>query len=223
MLCNNSVTSYTSKQMKNKWLFTLSTITLMLISSSVIATEPGISIGVKAGANLSNVYDSEDANFQADPKIGFAAGAFLQFPIGSFLGFQPEVMFSQRGFRGSGSILFSEYTFVRTANYIDVPLLLAIKPIPMVTVLVGPQYSYLISQRYVFNNEFINIDQQEEFENENIRKNMLCITGGFDINVKNLVFSARAGWDFLDNNGDGTSSTPRYKNMWTQATIGYRF
>lgn len=209
--------------MKNKWLFTLSAITLLLFSTSVFATEPGLSIGVKAGANLSNIYDSEDANFQADSKIGFAAGAFLQLPIGNLLGFQPELLFSQRGIRGSGTILFSDYTFVRTANYIDIPLLLAIKPIPMVTLLVGPQYSYLISQRYEFNNEFINIDQQEEFENENIRKNTLCITGGFDINLKNLVLSARAGWDITDNHGDGTSSTPRYKNMWTQATIGYRF
>ena len=209
--------------MKNKWLLTLSVFTLSLFITSVFATEPGISIGVKAGANLSNIYDSEGEDFQADPKLGFAAGAFLQIPLGVFLGIQPELLFSQKGLRGSGTIFTSDYTFVRTTNYIDVPLLLAIKPIPTLTLLVGPQYSYLISQRYEFNNEFINIDEQEEFENENIRKNTLCITGGFDVNLDNLVLSARAGWDFLDNKGDGTSSTPRYKNMWTQATIGYRF
>jgi len=209
--------------MKNKWLLTFSVITLLLLSTTVFATEPGLSIGVKAGANLSNIYDSDGEDFQADSKLGFAAGAFLSIPIGSFLGVQPELMFSQRGLRGSGTILFSDYTFVRTTNYIDVPLLLAIKPIPEFTLLVGPQYSYLISQSYEFNNEFINIDQQEEFENENIRKNILCITGGFDVNLNNLVLGARAGWDLLDNNGDGTSTTPRYKNMWAQATIGYRF
>lgn len=210
--------------MKNKWLLTFSVITLLLFSTTVFATEPGaLSIGVKAGANLSNVYDSSSEDFQADSKLGLAVGAFLSIPIGSFLGVQPELLFSQRGIRGSGTILFSDYTFVRTANYIDVPLLLAIKPIPQLTLLVGPQYSYLLSQRYEFNNEFINIDQQEEFENENIRKNIMCITGGFDVNLNNLVLGARAGWDLLDNNGDGTSSTPRYKNMWAQATIGYRF
>jgi len=210
--------------MKNKWLLTFSVITLLLLSTTVFATEPGgLSIGVKAGANLSNIYDSEGEDFEADSKLGFAAGAFLSIPIGTFLGVQPELMFSQRGLRGSGTILFSDYTFVRTTNYIDVPLLLAIKPIPEFTLLVGPQYSYLISQSYEFNNEFINIDQQEEFENENIRKNILCITGGFDVNLNNLVLGARAGWDLLDNNGDGTSTTPRYKNMWAQATIGYRF
>jgi hypothetical protein len=37
------------------------------------------------------------------------------------------------------------------------------------------------------------------------------------------VLSARSGWDVQRNNGDGTSSIPRYKNVWFQATIGYRF
>ncbi len=200
-----------------------SVIALLIFSTTVSASDPLFSAGVKAGLNLSNIYDSQDANFQADSKAGFAAGAFVMVPFGSIFGFQPELLFSQRGLRGSGTILFSEYTFSRTSNYIDLPLLLAIRATPMVTLLVGPQYSYLISQRYVFNNEFINIDQQEEFENENIRKNTLCLTGGIDINIKNMVFGARAGWDLFDNHGDGTTSTPRYKNMWTQATIGYRF
>lgn len=208
--------------MKNKWLWTLSAITLLLFSTSVFATDPGISIGLKAGGNLSNIYDSEGEDFQAKPKLGFAAGAFLSIPVGIF-GFQPEFLFSQRGLRGSGTILSSDYSFVRTTNHIDIPLLFAVRTIPFLTLLVGPQYSYLISQRYEFNNEFINIDQQEEFENENLRRNTLCITGGFDLSIDHLVFSARAGWDFLNNNGDGTSSTPRYKNMWTQATVGFRF
>jgi hypothetical protein len=52
---------------------------------------------------------------------------------------------------------------------------------------------------------------------------MLCLTGGFDITMKHIVLSARAGWDLQENHSDGTSSTPRYKNVWYQGTIGYRF
>lgn len=208
--------------MKNKWLLSLSIITLSFFSTSAFATDPGISIGAKVGGNLSNIYDSKSEDFQADPKLGFAAGAFITIPIGNFLGVQPELLFSQRGLRGSGSVLLSPYSFTRTTNHIDVPILLAIKPIPTLTILVGPQYSYLISQSYKFNNEFLNIDQQEEFVNENIRKNTFCITGGFDINLNHFVISGRVGWDLMENNGDGTSTTPRYKNTWTQATIGYK-
>ena len=133
--------------MKNNWQLSLLVISLLL-SISVLATEPGISIGIKAGANLSNIYDSQSSDFQADPKLGFAAGGFLSIPIGNFLAVQPELLFSQRGFQGSGSVLLSNYSFTRTTNYIDIPLLLAFKPIPFITILAGPQYSYLISQNY---------------------------------------------------------------------------
>lgn len=180
-------------------------------------------IGVKVGANLSNVYDTQGQQFQADSKFGLAAGAFVSIPLGRYFGIQPEVLFSQKGFQGSGSLLGSNYSFSRTTNHIDIPILLAIKPIELVTVLVGPQFSYLLSQKYVFNSALINTQQEQQFNNENIRKNMLGITGGIDFNLSNIVISARTGWDFQDNAGDGTSTTPRYKNMWYQATIGYRF
>ena len=64
--------------------------------------------------------------------------------------------------------------------------------------------------------------QQTEFENNNVRKNILCVTGGIDINIKHFVLGARAGWDVQDNNGDGTNSDPRYKNVWYQLTVGFR-
>ena len=51
---------------------------------------------------------------------------------------------------------------------------------------------------------------------------MLCFVAGFDINYQHLVFGARVGWDVQNNNGDGTSSNPSYKNEWFQATIGLR-
>ncbi|MCE5330881.1 MAG: PorT family protein [Bacteroidales bacterium] len=213
--------------MKNKSLVLLAAVALFLFPATNFAqsSQPseGISAGFKVGANLSNVYDSDNEDFQADSKLGFAAGAFLSLPLGRYLGIQPEILFSQKGFQGSGSILGSDYSFSRTTNYIDIPILLAIKPIGLITLLVGPQYSYLMSQKYVFKSAIVNIEQEEQFENEDIRKNTLCITGGFDVNLTNIVLSARTGWDLQNNSADGTSSTPRYKNMWYQATVGYRF
>jgi hypothetical protein len=181
-----------------------------------------IQIGVKAGANLSNVYDTEDEDFTADPKLGFAGGVFAAIPIGTFLGVQPELLFSQKGYKGSGSILGSEYKYSRTSNFIDVPLLLAIKPFSTLTILAGPQFSFLLKETYRIENDIINVDEEQVFENDNIRKNTLCLVGGVDINLSSLVIGARVGCDLQNNNGDGTSTTPRYKNIWYQATIGYR-
>jgi len=181
-----------------------------------------ITAGLKVGANYSNVYDSEGEQFNADPKFGLAAGIFVAIPIGKYLGVQPELLFSQKGFQGSGSLLGSDYSFKRTTNFIDVPLLLAFKPSQKVTILAGPQYSYLIKEKYTFESAIVNLDQEEEFSNENLRKNILCFLGGVDLNFTHMVIGARVGWDFQNNNGDGTSTTPTYKNMWYQATIGLK-
>ncbi len=179
--------------------------------------------GVKAGVNYSNVYDSEGEDFSADPKFGFVGGAFLAVPIGSFLGIQPEILYSQKGFKAVGRILGSSYEFTRTTSYIDVPVFVAIKPSKMFTILAGPQYSYLVSQKDEFVSSIMSTAQMQEFENDNLRKNTLSIAGGVDINVRHSVLGLRAGWDVTNNNGNGTSTTPRYKNTWLQATVGFRF
>jgi hypothetical protein len=181
-----------------------------------------ILFGLKAGTNFSNVYDEKGEEFDAKSKTGLAAGAFVAIPIGEYLGIQPEILFSQKGFKAKGGILGSSYDFTRTTNYIDVPLLVAVKPVEFLTLVAGPQYSYLLKEKYDFENASTSIEQEEEFINDNIRKNTLSFTGGVDININHIVLGARAGWDFLNNNGDGTSTTPRYKNAWLQATVGYR-
>lgn len=194
----------------------------VIAGSSNAQTRSKLHIGLKAGANYSNVYDSEGEAFNADAKFGLAAGAFLAIPIGQFVGIQPEILFSQKGFKATGALLGSPYSLTRTTSYIDIPLLLAIKPSEFLTVLVGPQYSYLLKQKDVLDNSFTSVEQENAFENDNIRKNVLSVAGGIDINFKPIVLGLRAGWDVQNNNGDGTSTTPRYKNAWYQATIGLR-
>lgn len=179
--------------------------------------------GPKIGLNLSNVYDSKGEQFNADAKIGLAIGAFLAIPIGKYLGVQPEILISQKGFQATGYLIGSSYSFTRTTTYIDVPLMFAFKPTEFLTILAGPQYSYLMNQKDVFGSATTTVEQITQFTNDNIRKNTLCLTGGVDINMNRFVVGARAGWDVQNNNGNGVSTTPRYKNMWYQATIGYRF
>jgi hypothetical protein len=179
--------------------------------------------GIKAGANYSNVYDAQGEEFHNDAKFGFAGGVFISIPIGKFLGVQPEVLYSQKGFHATGKLLGGTYDFTRTTNYIDVPLFIRLKPSKYFTILAGPQYSYLLSQNDVYGNGSTTAAQVTEFKNDNIRKNTLSVAGGFDINIMHTVIGARAAWDITNNNGNGTSTTPRYKNMWLQATVGFRF
>jgi len=182
-----------------------------------------LTFGLKAGLNFSNVYDSKGEEFTSNPKFGLAAGAALTIPFGKYIGIQPEILFSQKGFKGKGKVLGGDYSFTRTTDFIDVPLLFVFKPSEFISLVAGPQVSFLVRQTDVFANATTTIEQEKEFQNDNVRKNIFCFTGGFDINLKHIVLGARAGWDVQNNNGDGSSTTPRYKNVWYQGTIGYRF
>ncbi len=130
-------------------------------------------------------------------------------------------MFSQKGFKGSGTLLGSPYSYTRTTNYLDVPILVALRPTENLSIVAGPQFSYLMNEKNEYNGA-INSQQEQAFSNDNIRKNTFCFTGGFDLTFSKLVLGARAGWDLKTNNGDGTSDTPRYKNYWYQVTLGFK-
>jgi Outer membrane protein beta-barrel domain len=201
-------------------------IALLAATSSMSAqsddSRDNLQIGVKAGLNYSNVYDTQGDEFKADGRIGAVLGGFASIPIGRFIGIQPEFLFSQKGFQGTGNVLGSPYSFKRTTNYIDIPILFQLKPSEQITLLLGPQYSFLIKQSDVFSNAILTTQQQQEFTNDNIRKNTLCVLGGLDVNLDKLVIGGRVGWDMLNNNGDGSSTTPRYKNVWLQLTVGYK-
>jgi hypothetical protein len=181
-----------------------------------------IHLGLKAGVNYSNIYDSKTDEYDANGKFGLAAGGFLAIPIGRFLGIQPEVMYSQKGYKQSGSVLGTGYDFTRTSHYLDIPLLVSIKPTSVLTFQLGPQFSYLMRQKTTVNTGLGTVIDDNDFDNDNIRKNTLGAVVGVDFNFDKVVFGTRAGWDLQNNNGDGTSTNPRYKNVVVQATLGFR-
>lgn len=209
-------------------IVSISVLLLTLQSNNVIAqssdndARESLAFGIKAGINYSNVWDEKGQDFAADPRVGFAGGLFLGIPIGTYLGVQPELLISQKGFQASGTLLGTPYSFTRTTTYLDIPLQVQFKPIQAFTILVGPQYSYLLHEKNVYSFGTNSTAQEQEFTNDNVRKNILGFTGGIDINISHVVVSGRMGWDFQTNNGDGTSSTPRYKNRWIQFTVGFR-
>lgn len=212
------------KQITTLMILVATTLTGIVHAQDVV---PGyrekLTFGLKAGLNYSNVYDSKGEQFNADPRFGFAGGAFVGIPIGKFLGIQPEVLFSQKGFRATGTVLGSPYELNRVTDYLDIPVFLVLKPVDFVSIMAGPQFSYLMKQTDSFGNSTNSSAQQQEFNNDNIRKNTVCFVGGADITLNHFVVSGRVGWDLFENNGDGTTTTPRYKNVWGQATVGFRF
>jgi hypothetical protein len=194
-------------------------------SPKVIKTDSRnkIHLGFKAGINNSNVYDEEGDEFKAEPKYGFAGGAFVSIPIGKYLGIQPAGLISQKGFYATGKITGDPYDLKRTTTWLDIPVMVEFKPLKALTIVGGPQYSYLFNQTDILKGSDNTTIQEQEFKNDNFRKNVLSAAFGLDINITRFVFSGRYNFDLQQNNGDGTSTMPRYKNMWLQGTVGIRF
>lgn len=211
--------------MKMTIIITASFFLLAIVANAQSETEnrERLQIGLKAGGSISNVYDSKGEDFDANAKLGFSGGAFLAIPLGRLLGLQPEFLITQKGFKGSGRLLGENYNFKRTTTFFDIPLLVAVKPAEFLTIVAGPQYSYLLQQRDVFTSSFMSHDQAQEFQQDNIRKNIFGVIGGIDININHIVISGRIGMDLVKNRGDGNSDTPRYRNVSGQVTVGYKF
>jgi hypothetical protein len=163
-------------------------------------------------------------NFVADPKLGFSTGVFAAFPINKFIGFQPEIQFNQKGYSGSGSTEEGSYSYTRNTGHIDIPLQFQYKPFKFMSIVAGPQFSFMVIRQDIFHKGSMTTVQQEEIGNSDLRQNTLGAVGGIDLYFfRRLVVSGRAGWDLQNNGGAGNEVSPRYTNAWVQGTVGVRF
>jgi len=191
--------------------------------STSAPAKDGLHFGVRAGVNLSNLVKDGDDNSTTGSKLGLNAAAFLEIPVTTGFSVQPELQFSQKGFKTSGSVLGAPYEYKFTSNFIEVPLLAKFKPTKNFGILVGPQFSFLASTQTKFTVNNSTVEDEVEADNDNLRKNILGGVVGIEAASGPLVFNLRYNLDFQNNNGDGTSSTPRYKNQVIALGVGFRF
>lgn len=175
-----------------------------------------LSVGIKAGINYANVYSESGDDFVADGKVGFAGGVFVSIPLSQLVGIQPELLYSQKGFKGE--VLGFDYK--ATFNYLDLPVHLQIKPTENISILAGPQFSYLLSSKYELGS--FSAVNEEDLEDDNNRATV-GISAGVDFTMQNFLISARGSWDLSKMNKDDSTSDINYKNQLFQVTLGYKF
>ena len=182
--------------------------------------------GVKAGINASNVYNEKSADFQGDAKAGFAGGVFFQLPINSFIGIQPELLVSMKGYQATETNGATRTTYKRSLSYIDVPVMLQIKPVRFFTLLVGPEISILANttDSHISTTGNSTTTSSTTSQPGDLRKVNAGVLAGFDLNIgRHFVIAPRVGWDLLSNNPNNGGNNPNLKNFWFQACIGLRF
>ena len=88
------------------------------------STDKAIRLGVKAGANYSNIIKDDGNNdFKTDYLVGYHAGITLDIPLLPNLAFTPEALYSTKGYKSSST--FGDFT--QTTHFIDIPILASIK------------------------------------------------------------------------------------------------
>jgi hypothetical protein len=195
-------------------------IVCCILASQAIAQDR-IHVGVKGGVTRTDIYYNE--NLEADPRWGFSGGAFASFPIGKFLGLQPEVIYTQRAFLAKGSINGGSFAFTRTTSNVDIPLYFQLRPVKFLTLVGGPQYSFLLDKTDRFRDGRLTDEQKQQILDSGTRNGTVGVAAGLDINIGVLVLSGRVGWDLQRNSIQSGNFAPQYNNRWVQGMMGIRF
>ncbi len=112
-------------------------VIIMFIGTNAFSQGIDIDLGVKGGANFSNIRDLPSLGLQY--KIGFHAGVFVGIKFSEKIGIQAEALYSQLGaeFRTNGNF---------DLNYVSIPILLKYYLVKgeKFNIQIGPQFSILI-------------------------------------------------------------------------------
>ena len=184
-----------------------------------------LSFGIKGGVNFSNIIKTDNSDFSTDFTTGFNAGIFLSIPIVDRLSFQPELMFSQKGYQSYRNNLLGSGTLTQTTNWIEVPILARIEAARGFNVYVGPQVSFLTKTTNKYDGNFGSSEQTTIESDADRFKNSIVggVLGiGIDLSPK-VSLNGRYALDFQKNNENGTSSTPEFRNQVWQAGLGFKF
>jgi len=122
------------------------TLALLTGAAAAHAQRSDVSLGLKAGATLSN-FEGADAGAYKDI-FGFHAGGFVNIGLTDMVAFQPELLYSQKG--AKAQLLGGDYATTRL-HYIDVPLVFHLNAGGLFFE-AGPQVGFLAKAQSVYGN-----------------------------------------------------------------------
>lgn len=113
------------------------------LSLATAANAQSIQLGLKAGANFSNVSGNGTQGVSTSSLIGFNGGAYLGIGFTDNLFIQPELVYSAQGFKESQS----GYSATQDENYFNIPVLVKYKLPVGLYFQTGPQVGILLSAK----------------------------------------------------------------------------
>jgi len=185
-------------------------------------TEPtGIRIGLKAGVNFSNpIVSPEPFNFMKG-RTDFHAGVFAEMPISERFAIQPELLYSRQGFSLGGNDLGSV-----NLHYLSLPILAKINLAGGLSLLAGPQVSYLTNARVGVLNNLFSVSYDGAFQK--IDASLVAglqydLPGGLTLGGRYTYGLNNINKDFDFNEQTSFNDYFRLRNAVAQVSIGYKF
>lgn len=176
------------------------------------------SIGIEGGLSIANTVSSYNTNYGTSSILGFNAGLVADVPLAYPLSFEPEVLFSQKGYQANTT----DGILTQRNNYIDIPLLAKFRLVRGFNFLIGPQVNIPLTSTTTFDNGFTT--SRESYYTDNSNKSY--ISGAFGVSIdlnSNVDIHARYLIDLSSNTYDQNSPIPDYRNQVWQFGIGIKF
>lgn len=134
--------------------------------------------GVKAGANFANASGDDVDN--PDSRTGFYAGILAEVPITERFSVQPELYYSQQGFKIKNDV----FEATEKLDYIHIPVLAKVYLIKGLNLQVGPQIGFNINDELHIDSDIGNVDITPD-----------------DSDVNDIDFDVVAGLEYKFDNG----------------------
>jgi opacity protein-like surface antigen len=180
--------------------------TVLLVAISMNMQAQLVKFGIKGGVNYANQNGSDitvnGTNYQTDAITSYHAGLIAEIKLVDSFSIQPELLYSTQGATYKNA--FEE--FRNELGYLSIPVLAKINLNKFVSLELGPQASFLLSERNNFD-----VKDANTFD--------FAVVGGLGLNItKNLFIQGRYGLGLTD-----ASKDAQVKNSVVQVSAGIKF
>ena len=204
--------------------------------------------GIKAGFNFASVSNvkvsasgmSMDIYEKEGMSVGFNTGVFANISLGDIIGFQPELLFSLQGGKQKLNSLLADAAGMPAGakisyqfGYIQLPLLLEIKPVENLGILAGPQLGFNISKKatatYGGESETISGSEFNDEYGDGFKSFDAGLILGLQYTIQKVTIGARYNFgltnslDFSETFDGVRGSAKGWKNSVFQLGVGLLF
>lgn len=193
-------------------------ILLIIFLSCKYSNAQEIKLGVKGGANISNIA-LESGNL--DNKILFHFGIISKIKLSEKVIIQPEILYSQQGAKFENPIN-QDFTGDYQLNYINIPIYLNYEINDSFSINIGPQIGFLINSKATFSGNSLILGGDYEVVDKNpeyYEKTSFGFNGGLSYEVNDLILSANYNFGITDINNTSELNL----NRVFQVSVGYFF